>query len=313
MVVKTDLSDSDFVSILSAYDLGDYIQAEPIAAGTVQTNYIVRTSRGKFVLRMYENRPWESTLFETDLLAYLTARHYPCPALCAPRAGTLAIRYQGKPCAISEFVEGHHVEEPTDRQMQRLIQKAAELQFVTRDFRSKYTPYRWNYTPELCLQLGQAEAARLGTDTARAKLAWLTRALAALDLPLDLPRGVCHCDFHFSNVLWRGDAFAALIDFDDANWTYPQFDLVVLIESAAWHHPAETLDLMRAREVVQTYERTRPLPEIERRHLFDVYRLGILLDCIWFFDRGGAEDFYEKRKIDALTRLGRRAFMEALF
>ena len=65
---------------------------------------------------------------------------------------------------------------------------------------------------------------------ARAKLPWMERELERLDLPPSLPKGVCHCDFHWSNILFQGDEFVALLDFDDANWTYRTFDLVILIE-----------------------------------------------------------------------------------
>ena len=57
----------------------------------------------------------------------------------------------------------------------------------------------------------------------------------------------------------------------------------------------------------------RRLNALEKRHLFDVLQLSILIDCIWFFERGGAEDFYEKRKIEFLNHLGRDKFFEALF
>jgi homoserine kinase type II len=73
------------------------------------------------------------------------------------------------------------------------------------------------------------------------------------------------------------------------------------------------LDISKARSVVQEYMRNRRLPLIEQQHVYDVYKLSILFDCVWYFARGPAEDFYEKRKIDALNRLGRHAFFEELF
>jgi hypothetical protein len=51
----------------------------------------------------------------------------------------------------------------------------------------------------------------------------------------------------------------------------------------------------------------------ERKYLFDVVKLVILIDCLWFFERGEAHDFYEKRQIDALNQLGRDRFCRTLF
>ena len=57
----------------------------------------------------------------------------------------------------------------------------------------------------------------------------------------------------------------------------------------------------------------RPLNNNEKRHLFDVYKLSILIDCVWYFKRGNVSDFYEKRKIDYLNNLGREEFYDKVF
>src|SRR5690606_37183506 len=128
-----------------------------------------------------------------------------------------------------------------------------------------------------------------------------------------LPKGICHCDFHFSNVLFNRHRFVALLDFDDANYTFLLFDLVGLIESWAWPHPSDVLALKQARVIVQKYMKYRPLNPVEQRHLYDVYKLSILMDTIWFLGRGSAPDFYERRIIDFLNNLGRQAFFSMIF
>jgi len=313
MAVKTQFTRSNFAELLSLYDLGAYIHSEAIKQGTVQTNFFLETTQGRYVLRYYENRSRESVLFERDLLLYLTRHHYPCPAIFANGQGEHVGVYREKPYMLSEFVEGQHIEHPSDYHWQQLVQRTAELQEVTRDFHSPYTPYRWNYGPDLCQRLASAAAGRLDTDTARNKLAWLVEQLAALDLPEVLPKGICHCDFHFSNVLFRGDELVALIDFDDANWTFLQFDLVGLIEHWAWPHTAPLLDIAEAQRIAQAYMAHRPLSPIEQQHLYDVYKLSILFDCVWFFARGSTIDFNERRKIEALMRLGRQRFFDEIF
>lgn len=313
MAVKTSFAPEELAGILAGYDLGAYRRADGIGQGAVQTNLLLETTEGRFVFRYYENRSRESVRFERDLLLYLGERDYPCPAPLPDRQGEYVGLYGGKPYVIFAFVEGHHVEDPGPRHRAQLVRWAAELQTVTAGFRSPYTPYRWNYEPALCRRLARAEAARLDTPAAREKLAWLEQQAAALELPPSLPRGICHCDFHFSNVLFRGDEFAALIDFDDANRTYLPFDLVGLIEAWAWTHKADALDLAEARRVVRAYEQHRPLGPVERRHVYDVYKLSILFDCVWFFGRWEGDGFYEKRKIEALAGLGRQRFMDEVF
>jgi homoserine kinase type II len=313
MAVRTRFTPDDFVTILAHYDLGAYIRSEAIQQGTVQTNYLLETTQGKFVLRYYEVRSQESILFESDLLAYLAECHYPCPSQIKNLQGSYVGDHRDRPYVLFEFLEGGHVEHPTVHQHRQLIQKAAELQKVTQGFKSPYVAHRWNYTPDLCRRLAQGEADSIDTPAARDKLAWLERELTGLDLPPSLPKGICHCDFHFSNVLFQGDEFAALLDFDDANYTYLQFDLVGLIEYWAWPNTRDLLDVGAARDVVQEYMNHRPLGADERRHLYDVYKLSILFDCVWYFGRGSGDDFRERRKIESLKGLGRQGFYHGLF
>lgn len=313
MAVKTSFTPNDFANILSHYDLGTYSHSTPLPQGAVQTNYFLQTSLGRFVLRYYENRSHESVLFESNLLTYLTAHHYPCPRQIQNIQGSYVGLYRTKPYILFEFLDGRTIEHPTSHHWQQLVQKAAELQNLTQGYHSPYTPYRMNYDPALCQQLAQATAENINTPDAHTKNLWLGRQLAALDLPPALPKGICHCDFHFSNILFAGDNLVALLDFDDANLTYLSFDLVGLLEARACPYPAELLDLPTAQTVVQEYMHHRPLPLLEQHHLYDVYKLSILFDCVWYFARGSADDFYEKRKINALNSLGRQAFATALF
>jgi Ser/Thr protein kinase RdoA (MazF antagonist) len=313
MTVKTEFTMDDFVSTLSMYDLGTFKHSEAIQQGTVQSNYIIHTSQGKFVFRYYETREMLSVLFESELIAHLTAHHFPCPRQLKNKLGAHIGTYHDKPYAIYEFIEGKHIEDPSVYHLQQVIQKAAELQILTRDFHSVYTEDRWNYTPDLCRLLAHQEAARINTKFAWNKYSWLVHELSNLDLPPTLPKGICHCDFHFSNILFQEDEFVALLDFDDANYTYLQFDLVGLMEYWAWPYTVTIFDLDKAREVVGAYMSYRQLSLLEQNHLFDAYKLSILFDCVWYFSRGSADDFYEKQKIDALSTLGRNVFQRSLF
>lgn len=313
LAIKTQISEQDFRRIFDQYDLGTFRQAEPITQGTVQTNYAVHTLTGKFMLRCYENRSQESVLFETDLLNYLKSHNYPCTAPHKNLDGKFVGIYQNKPFVLFNFVNGHHVDQPTEVQKQQLIQKVAELQLLTQGYQSKFTDHRWNYDVALCHRLAIEAAQNLNTKNGFEKLVWFENELDSLNLSQSHPKGICHCDFHFSNVLFQVEKFVALLDFDDANYTFLQFDLVGLMDTWAWPHQSDTLNLVQARSVVQAYMKYRPLSDIEQHHLFDVYKLSILFDGVWFFARGNAADFYEKRKVAFLHDLGREQFMDELF
>lgn len=275
------------------------------------------------MFRYYENRSRGSVLFETNLMHYLKHKNYPCPAPLRNRQGSFVGMYREKPYAIFEFIEGEQVKSPNADQKRQIIRKAAELQSITKAYHSRYKTQRWNYSPQLCRELGQETAKKINALEAKEKLEWLEKELSILHLQTSLPKGICHCDFHPSNILFKDGELKALLDFDDANYTYLTYDLATLINPflpsfdwQTWSHfakEASVFDFREARETVLEYSKYRPLSHNEKRHLFDVYKLSILFDSIWYYARGDGKDFYEKRKIDHLNDVGREKFYREIF
>ncbi len=319
-----DIVAADVEAILVHYDLGTVQSITPLTAGTVQTNLLLQTTQGKFVLRYYkQNRSFNAVRFEVNLIHYLKRHGYPCPDVLRDRQGRSLGNYRERPYALFEFMEGNHVEQPTAMQQEQLVQQVARLQLITHHYRPAYLHARWNYGIPFCAKLATEIAEKIGTSNAAAKLSWVHQTLAALELPNAHPKGICHCDFHFSNVLFKEGNFHALLDFDDANYTYLTFDLVALIEQHLFRFQwdnwqavpidGDAFDFREACKVVAIYEAVRPLSSLEKHHLFDVLKLATLIDCLWFFARGEVDSFYERRKIECLDALGRSAFTRALW
>jgi Ser/Thr protein kinase RdoA (MazF antagonist) len=227
------------------------------------------------------------------------------------RQGDAVGRYCQKPYVFFEYIDGEHVDHLSHEQQQQVIQTAARLQVITKGYKPRWRRFRWNYDRELCWHLAQAETQKIGTPNAQAKLEWFEQTLANLKLPPALPKGICHCDYDLSNLLFRENELVALVDFDDANYTYLTFDLVNLIDGWAWPFQGP-FDPTHARQIVQTYSQVRPLSTLEKHYLFDVHQLQILFDGIWFYARGDAADFYERQKIDTLNSIGRDGYFRAV-
>lgn len=323
MVVKTNFSKKEFADILSNYNLGEHKKSKPFTTGAVQTNYLLETTKGKFVFKYFENRSINSVLFESNLINYLNKKNFPCPTQYKNKQGKFISIYRNKPFVIFEFIEGKHLKKPNKNQKKQLIRRVAELQKITKDYRPIYKKYRWNYDIELCKNLAQKEAKKINTANSRKKLKWFNKELSRIKLPKSLPKGICHGDFHFSNVLFKEGKFKALIDFDDANYTFLTFDLASLInpfipafEWNTWskfRKDENIFNFNEAKWIVLEYMKSRPLEAVEKKRLFDVFKLVIMLDCIWYFKRGKADDFYEKRKIGYLNHLGREEFYKRIF
>jgi homoserine kinase len=321
MEVKTNFFKKDFIQILSNYDLGEFVNYKPFTTGNVQSNFLIQTTEGKFVFRYYENRSTNSVLFEGNLIKYLKDKNFPCPAPFKNKQGELVGTYKEKPFVIFEFIEGVHIKNPNENQKRELVKRVAELQNITKSYRPQNKKYRWNYSIELCRELARKKVQKLKAKDAKGKLKWLESELTKLNLPKSLPKGICHCDFHFSNILFKNGRFNALLDFDDANYTYKIYDLACLIDpfKFSWNNwnkykmSDQVFNFKESRKMLNEYMKYRPLTNVEKHHLFDVYKLSILIDCIWYFHRRGPEDFYERRKITSLNNLGREKFYKKIF
>ncbi|HWP17223.1 MAG TPA: homoserine kinase, partial [Xanthobacteraceae bacterium] len=56
MAVYTDVSADDLTDFLSEYDLGELLSYKGIAEGVENSNFLVHTARGHFILTLYEKR-----------------------------------------------------------------------------------------------------------------------------------------------------------------------------------------------------------------------------------------------------------------
>jgi len=318
MAVKTQIGIEQMRALCAPYAIGNIVSVQGIGRGSVQTNYLIEAETGKYVFRLYENRTYEQVHFELETLAVLAGKGFPCPKPRIAKGASIG-EYAGKPFALFHFLEGAHAQEWNDEKRKSAARAAAWIPKLMNGFRPAMTAHRWNYGPELCGKLAREYAQKYGKPE---KLQWYLGALSQLELPSELPMSVCHTDWDLGNIFFEGDRLSALLDFDDANYTYAAYDIAALTDAYVpgfrhdtWQEfspDADIVDTRMTRMIAAAYQLVRSLEEIEKAHLFDMVKLSVLIDCLWFFGRGDG-DFYEKRKIDALDRLGRERFRREVF
>ena len=318
-----NLSEKDYKRILLKYNLGKLKNWRIIKTGTVQTNCLIETFKGKFVIRFYNFRSIESIKFEINLINYILRRKYPTASPIKGKNKKYLNFFKRMTYVLFVFIKGKHICDTSQKQFENIVKAAALLNNMTKNYHPKYRKYRWNYSPSFCKDIASKKSRELGTFNAKKKYEWIKNELGKLELPSSLPKGVCHCDFHYTNVLFNKNELVALIDFDDANYTYLTYDLASLINPfkqgfnwntwTSFNQYKEIVSLDNSKKVAGLYNKYRKLNPVEKNHLYDVLKLSILIDSLWFFERGNFEDFFEKRKIEALNKLGRKEFFHRLF
>src|SRR5437764_5216593 len=114
MAVYTDVAAEELSAFLAEYDIGELLAYKGIAEGVENSNFLVHTSQGNFILTLYEKRVAESDLpFFLNLMEHLAARGITCPQPVKDRQGAMLGTIAGRPAAIITFLDGMWIHRPS--------------------------------------------------------------------------------------------------------------------------------------------------------------------------------------------------------
>jgi homoserine kinase type II len=262
MAVYTDVADTDLDEFLKAYDLGQLLSFKGIAEGVENSNFLLRTAAGNFILTLYEKRVVEADLpFFLGLMEHLAERGIRCPLPVRGRDGQALRRIAGRPAVIVSFLEGMWVRRPKTHHCAAVGRALAEMHLAGRDF-----PLVRPNALSLAGWRGLVEMSRARADTVEPGLsAFIAAELDFLETrwPADLPEGVIHADLFPDNVFFLKDRLSGLIDFYFACNDLLTYDLAVCLN--AWCFEADrTFNVTKGRALIRAYESVRALTAAER-------------------------------------------------
>ncbi len=212
MAVYTDVAAEELAEFLSEYDIGELLSYKGIAEGVENSNFLVHTSKGAYILTLYEKRVAVGDLpYFLSLMAHLAERGVSCPQPARNRKGEVYATLAGRPAAIINFLEGMWPRRPSATHCAGVGQALAKMHLAGRDFplvrKNPLSVSGWR-------PLFDQAAAR--ADSVQAGLRdFISRELDHLEArwPGDLPVGVIHADLFPDNVFFLGERLSGLIDF----------------------------------------------------------------------------------------------------
>ena len=264
MAVYTDVSDEELDAFIASYAVGALTSFKGIAEGVENSNYLVHTANGRYILTLYEKRVSREDLpYFLALMEHLAARGLTCPLPVRDREGHALKELAGRPAALITFLDGLWVRRPGIEHCAALGDVLARFHLAGRDF----PMVRAN---SLSLPGWQSLFAAIGSgaDQVTAGLSGvIEKELRHLDgnWPGDLPVGVIHADLFPDNVFFLGNKVSGLIDFYFACNDMLAYDIAVCLN--AWSFETDgSFNVTKARALLEAYESVRPLtkPELER-------------------------------------------------
>ena len=265
MAVYTEISDDDLSAFVAGYGIGEVLSCKGIAEGVENSNFLLVTEQGSFILTLYEKRVDPNDLpFFLGLTEHLSGRGVPCPTPVRSNDGEVLRELSGRPAAIVTFLTGMWPRRIQNHHCAELGRAMAEMHIAGAGFEltrpNALSVGSWRPLLEACE--GRGEEVKPGiTDLLNAEL----DALEA-NWPTDLPAGVIHADLFPDNVFFRGEGLSGLIDFYFACNDQFAYDLAICLNAWCFERDGD-FNATKARKMLGAYRKVRDLTEAEMQAL----------------------------------------------
>jgi homoserine kinase type II len=287
MAVYTDVAADELADYLNQYDIGDLLSYKGIAEGVENSNFLLHTSRGSFILTLYEKRVAKGDLpFFLGLMTHLAEHGINCPLPVKNRNGEALSTLAGRPAAIITFLEGVWPRKPSALHCAGVGQALARMHLAGSGFAMSRTNALSvsGWRPLFEAASARADEVQPGLrDFIATELAFLESGV----WPCDLPHGLIHADLFPDNVFFLGEALSGIIDFTFACNDLFAYDVAICLN--AWCFEADhSFNVTKARAFLNAYARERKLSEDEQ-------------DALPLLARGAALRFLLTRLVDWLN------------
>ncbi|MFC5066688.1 homoserine kinase [Flaviflagellibacter deserti] len=257
MAVYTEVREDDLAGFVRGYDIGAHLSCKGIAEGVENSNFLLRTEAGTYILTLYEKRVRKDDLpFFLRLMEHCAEHGIACPLPLKNRQGQILGELAGRPAAIVTFLDGISRKRPAVEHCAQVGDSLARLHNVAWEFPmcrdNALSIAGWHALAATAD--GRADEVREGLgETIRDELAFLDAAW-----PKGLPHGVIHADLFPDNVLFLDGRAPGLIDFYFACNDLLAYDLAICLN--AWcFEPDNSYNATKGRALISAYNAARPL------------------------------------------------------
>ncbi|NJM91173.1 MAG: phosphotransferase, partial [Myxococcales bacterium] len=109
MALFTALDLEQLGEICGLYGVGAPHRCSPIAAGTINSNFSVHTSNGRYFLRVNEGKSVEEVAWESQLLDWLSHHDFATPAPVMAPSGAGYLAWRDKLLTLFPWSGGRHL------------------------------------------------------------------------------------------------------------------------------------------------------------------------------------------------------------
>jgi homoserine kinase type II len=279
MAVYTEVAFEQADALCQRLGLGALTELQGIRSGIENTNYYASTTRGQWVLTLFERLAAEQLPYYLQLMQHLAAHGVPVPAPQPDAAGELVHRVAGKPASVVTRLPGSHRNAPDAPHCAQVGEMLARMHVAGGSFAMQQPHMRglawWQQTGPVVLPHLAPEQAELLRDELG-----FQQTLAESAAGLALPRGPVHADLFRDNVMFDDtagpDTLCGFFDFYFAGTDALLFDVAVCLNDWCIDQQSGALVEARAAAFTSAYAGARPFTHGEQRLLPAMLRAAAL-------------------------------------
>ena len=284
---------------------------EPMEGGAAHSSYLLYTDRCNYVLTVF-SIGLDRVIRLGELLVLLAECEFPTTRLLHTAKGDIITTHKEKPVMLKRYITGRVCQDLNGTMLSQIGATMAELNNLP-------VP---DYLPDEHAYGLQYFSSIIGQNVNLEYESWLAKRFTYLNecISSELPRGLIHGDVFYNNVLFEGEKFRAIIDFEEACYYYKVFDLGMGIIGLCIE--GTTLMLDKAKALVAGYQRIRILEESEKRALQLFVEYAAVATSSWRFWKYNIDDplanklrNYSQMVIiaDKVASIPKANFIEAIF
>ncbi len=266
MAVYTKLSINEISDITKNYILGDLETFQGIEEGIENTNYLLITSKGKYILTIFEKRVNEIDIpFFVNVMKYLYKNQFFCPNPIKDINGNLINEINKKKYIIVSFIEGKGKINPT-------VKDCLSLGITLADMHNKTKSFRKIRNNSLSVDGWKLLFKKSCKDISKVEINKLDKLLL-FDMedrlnfchgnwPENLPKGFIHGDIFPDNVFFKNDKICGIIDFYFSCTDFLIYEIAIALNAWCFDNDKK-FNLKKAQSLVKGYNSKKKISKRE--------------------------------------------------
>ncbi|MBU1136518.1 MAG: phosphotransferase [Nanoarchaeota archaeon] len=269
--------------LISLWDIGEILTFKKATEGAVNYNYIIKTSKGKYILRKFcAEHGINNINFEMSYLNYLSEKKFPyeIPNPLLNKKNKRLIKIEKDFFCLYKYIEGNHLKESRPRELSEIALMIARMHNLLEksnlnngvknqeDFGRKGII---NEMKEFILKIPSRKNQRDKIFLKESKS--LIEILGGLNSKNynSLKKYPIHRDFNPQNILWKNNKIVGIIDFENVGRINDAFvrDIAIIFQYFC-SNKEKNFNSKKAKFFLREYEKYRRLSNKEKEVIIDL-------------------------------------------